>query len=89
MIGLLYDRTKINISTQLWVGFFAILLSIVKTIWGALLMPFGMPKYVSILLISIGFKFIALFLLWVTLSKHDEIPEQRVRLLYNVNNNHK
>lgn len=55
---------------ELWIGFFTIIFSIIKTLWGILLKPFGMVKYTGILLLSIGFKFIALFLLWVTLSRH-------------------
>ncbi len=49
----------------LWGGLFGMFLSTLKTIWGALLMPFGMPKYPLILTIAVIFKVLTLFFIWI------------------------
>lgn len=66
LLGALYDRSKTNINLLLWAGLFGMFLSTLKTIWGALLMPFGMPKYPLILLIAIIFKTLTMFFIWVS-----------------------
>lgn len=65
MIGALYDNEKQNINIYLWGGLFGFILSTLKTIWGALLMPFGMPKYPLILMISVIFKILSIFCMWI------------------------
>jgi hypothetical protein len=84
LIGILYDREKDNISMYLWTGLFALFLSTLKTIWGALLMPFGMPKYPFILVITIIFKIITFFFIWVCTVRSDEIADQRKRDIYGI-----
>jgi hypothetical protein len=83
-MGLLYDRETTNMGMYLWVGLFALLLSTIKTVWGALLMPFAMPKYPFILLVTIIFKLLTLFFIWVCTIRADEIPDQRKRDIYGI-----
>lgn len=71
LLGALYDRSKPNINMLLWAGLFGMFLSTIKTIWGALLMPFGMPKYPLILLIAIIFKTLTIFFIWISTVRSD------------------
>lgn len=84
LIGVLYDRTKINVRIYLWVGMFSLFLSTIKTVWGALLSPFGMPKYPLILAIAIIFKVLTLFAIWICTIRSDEISLQRIKDIYGV-----
>lgn len=85
LLGVLYDQTQLNVSMYLWAGLFALSLSTLKTIWGALLVPFGMPKYPLILFIAIIFKIITIFFIWITTIRAEEIPSHRLRDLYGIN----
>lgn len=68
----------------LWAGLFALFLSTLKTLWGALLMPFGMPKYPLILVIAVIFKILTIFTIWICTIRAEEISNQRIRDLYGI-----
>ncbi len=84
LLGVLYDRERTNVGMYLWAGLFALVLSTIKTVWGALLMPFGMPKYPFILVVTVIFKVLTLFSIWVCTIRSEEIPDQRKRDIYGI-----